>query len=118
MCPAFFVSAQTGEGLEEALSSIKPIFDARQKTIPEETLKAFLAKKMKTNSPKLLRDQKPPKVFALRQLETNPPLFELLVNHPAAISMQFRKFLENAIIKDLEFWGTPITLKLKGKDKS
>ncbi len=118
MCPAFFVSAVSGEGLDEALSAIKKIFEDRHKTIDDETLKTFLAKKMKINPPKLLRDQKPPKVLALRQTDTNPPLFELLVNHPAAISTQFRKFLENAIIKDLGFWGTPITLKLRGKDKA
>ncbi len=118
MCPAFFVSAKTGEGLEEALASIKPIYQSRRKTIDQETLNAFLAKKLKINPPKLLRDQKKPKVTGLRQIATNPPLFELLVNHPAAISMQFRKFLENGIIKDLDFWGTPISLKLKGKDKA
>ncbi|MBI5530417.1 MAG: ribosome biogenesis GTPase Der [Candidatus Doudnabacteria bacterium] len=118
MCPAFFVSAVTGEGLDEALAAIKPIFEARHKEIDQETLTAFLAKKMKINPPKLLRDQKKPKVTGLRQIATNPPMFELLVNHPAAISMQFRKFLENGIIKDLDFWGTPITLKLKGKDKA
>ena len=117
-CPVFFVSALTGKGLDEALSAIEPIFNARHTLVPEEKLKTFLTKKMKQNEPKLLRDQKKPKVFGLTQTETNPPKFELLVNYPAAISQQFRKFLENGIIKDLGFWGTPITLKLKGKDKS
>ena len=51
-------------------------------------------------------------------MEINPPKFELLVNHPAAISLQFRKFVENSIIKELDFYGTPIVLKLKGKDKT
>jgi predicted GTPase len=45
-------------------------------------------------------------------------MFELLVNHSGAISSQFRKFLENSITKFLDFYGTPITLKLRGKDKS
>ena len=88
------------------------------KTVDEETLKAFLAKKLKQNEPKLLRDQKKPKVFGLKQIDTNPPHFELLVNYPAAISSQFRKFVENSIIKELDFWGTPINFRLKGKDKS
>ncbi len=73
---------------------------------------------MKASPPKLLRDQKPPKVTGLKQLDTNPPIFELSVNHPAAISQQFRKYIENGIIKDLDFYGTPISLRLKGKDKS
>lgn len=118
MSPLFFVSAHTGEGLTEALRSVKPIYENRLKEIPPERLKTFLENKMKINPPKLLRDQKKPKVFGLVQLATNPPMFELLVNHPAAISQQFRKFVENSLIKDLDFWGTPITLKLRGKDKT
>jgi GTP-binding protein len=118
MCPLFFVSAVTGEGLEEALNSIAPIFERRNKTIDNQTLAEFLSKVLLKSPPKLLRDQKKPKVFSLHQLETNPPKFELVVNFPAAISLQFRKFTENSIIKFLDFFGTPITLKLRGKDKS
>ncbi len=118
MCPVFFVSAKTGEGLPEALEAIMPIYERRHKKIDDAVLKDFLAKKMKTSPPKLLRDQKPPKVFGLKQVDTNPPIFELSVNHPAAISQQFRKFLENSIIKELDFYGTPISLRLKGKDKA
>ena len=118
MCPLFFISAKTGEGINEAIAAIKPIFEARNKKIDDEILKEFLFKKLKTNPPKLLRDQKNPKVFSLRQIDVNPPKFELLVNHPAAISMQFRKFMENSIIKEMGFWGTLITLKVIGKDKA
>ncbi len=118
MSPLIFVSALDGEGIDEALQAIKPIYEARHKTIPQPELTEFLAKVMKKNPPKLLRDQKKPKVTGLKQIATNPPMFELAVNHPAAISAQFRKFLENSIIKYLDIWGTPITVKLKGKDKS
>lgn len=117
MCPVFFVSGLTGEGLQEAISAIPAIFNTRNKKIDNQTLSEFLSRKLKTNPPKLLRDQKQPKVFSLHQTNINPPTFELLVNHPAAISVQFRRFLENSIIKDLDFWGTPIILKLTGKDK-
>lgn len=118
MNPMFFVSALTGEGVNEALEAVKPIYEARHKVVPQEDIDKLLAKKMKQNAPKLLRDQKEPKVFGLKQIDTNPPLFELYVNFPAAISMQFRKFVQNAIIKDLGFWGTPVNLRLRGKDKS
>jgi len=118
MSPLFFVSGKTGEGLDEAVDAIGPIHERRNKKIDNQTLSEFLNKKMKKNPPKLLRDQKKPKIFSLHQTDTNPPTFELLVNHPAAISMQFRRFLENSIIRDLDFWGTPISLRLKGKDKA
>ncbi len=118
MCPLFFVSGKTGQGLNQALTAIKPIYERRHKTVDNQTLSEFLMKAMQKNSPKLLRDQKKPKVFSLHQTDANPPHFELLVNHPAAISQQFRRFLENSIIKELDFWGTPIVLRLRGKDKT
>lgn len=117
MCPIFFVSGKTGQGLAEAVDALKPIWLRRNKQTDNQTLSEFLSKAMAKNPPRLLRDQKKPKVFSLRQTDINPPVFELLVNHPAAISQQFRKFLENSIIKHLDFWGTPIKLKLLGKDK-
>lgn len=117
MSPVFPVSALTGQGLNDALSAIKPIFEARHKTASQDELDVFLQNKLKNNPPKLLRDQKKPKVFRLAQVAANPPMFELLVNHPAAISKQFRDFLRNRIIKELNFWGTPVVLKLRGKDK-
>jgi GTPase len=115
MCPMFFVSGKTGEGLTEALEAVQPIYERRHKEVSAEELNALLKKWMKKNPPKLLRDQKQPKVYGLTQLATNPPLFELLVNVPAAISMQFRKSIQNAIIKELDFWGTPVNLTLRKK---
>lgn len=117
MCPVFFVSGKTGQGIDEAIAAIAPIYERRHKTIEEDVLKDFLAKALKKNPPQLIRDQKQPKVFGLNQTDTNPPRFELYVNHPAAISTQFRKFLENSIIRLLDFYGTPIVFKLRGKDK-
>ncbi len=117
MCPLIFVSAVSGKGLDEAISALKPIYDRRHKLADEQSLNDFLQKLLKKNPPKLLRDQRKPKVFSLRQTDVNPPAFELFVNYPAAISTQFRKFVENSIIKYLDFWGTPIILRLRGKDK-
>ncbi len=118
MCPVFFVSGKTGKGLKEALDAIKPIYDRRHKSLTKETLQEFLTKALKKNEPKLLRDQRKPKVLGLTQVDVNPPAFQLYVNYPAAISMQFRKFLENSIIRELDYYGTPIVVRLKGKDKS
>jgi GTP-binding protein len=116
--PLVFVSAETGLGLEEALAKIPEIYERRQKTIPQEELDKLLAKTLRDNEPKLLRDQRKPKVLGLTQIATNPPLFELFVNYPAAISEQYRKYVQKAIVQSLDFWGTPITLNIRGKDRS
>lgn len=115
--PLVFTSALNGDGIDEAIKAVKPIYDNRQKTIAQEDLDRLLSGTLKRNPPKLLRDQKKPKVFGLNQIATNPPMFQLLVNYPATISQQYRRHVLNQIIERLEFWGTPVVLKLKGKDK-
>ena len=113
--PVFFVSAVTGDGLNEALAAIKPIHEARGKTITQEELDRLLEYTMKKNPPRRMLDQKVPKVHGLTQTGTFAPMFNLLVNHPAAISTQYRRYLEKEIIKKLDFWGTPIKINLEKK---
>jgi GTP-binding protein len=115
--PLFFVSAETGAGISEALAATQPIFANRHKQVDQEEISKLLAKTMKKNPPKWVRDQKKPKVFGLTQTETNPPLFELYVNHSAAISEQYRRYLQKTIIKQLDFYGTPVNLRIKSQDK-
>jgi GTPase len=115
--PLIFVSASTGHGIAEAIKTIKPIYDNRHKVIEQEELDKLLTGVLKRNPPMLLRDQKKPKVLGLKQTATNPPLFELLVNYPAAISQAFRRHLLKRLMKTFDFWGTPVALRLHGKDK-
>jgi GTPase len=113
--PVFFVSAATGEGVEETLSAIKPIYEARAKVVTQEDLDRLLAYTIEKNPPRRMLDQKVPKVYGLTQTGSFAPMFNLIVNHPAAISTQYRRFLEKQIIQKLGFWGTPIKLNLQKK---
>ncbi len=113
--PVFFVSAQTGEGLEEALRAIKPIYQARGKVMPQEDLDRLLEYTLKKNPPRRMLDQKEPKIYGLEQIGTYAPMFNLIVNHPAAISTAYKRFLEKEIIKKMDFWGTPIKIHLTKK---
>ncbi len=114
--PVFMISADTGEGLEKVLDAIKPIYDNRMKEVDQANIDTLWEKTMKTNPPKRMLDQKVPKVYGLSQIQTDPPAFLLTVNHPAAISMQYKRYLLKQIIKHLDFWGTPIKLHLRKKE--
>lgn len=115
--PLIFVSAQTGQGINGVIEALKPIYANRHKVIDQDKIDQLLKTTLKFNAPKRLRDQKIPKVMGLKQLATNPPVFQLLVNYPATISQAYRRYLLKHIMKAFDFWGTPVTLKLKGKDK-
>ncbi len=115
--PVFMVSAENGKGVQEAIDAIKPIYANRQKIIDQEDLDKVLEQTLKTNPPKRLRDQREPKVYGLSQVETNPPLFKLLVNKSGAISTQYRRFLLKHLIKRLDLWGTPISIQVRERGK-
>ncbi len=113
--PVVPISAKENTGTEDVLNYILEIEANRKKEIDDERMSGFLQSKMKANPPKRIRDERVPKIYSLRQENTNPPVFLMSVNEPSAISMQFRKFLENSIIRELGFWGSPIQLRLERK---
>ncbi len=113
--PAVPVSATSGEGVSDVLNYILEITASRNKEIDNQTLSEFFYEKLKNRPPQRVRDERVPRVYSLHQIGTNPPIFKMLVNSPSAISMQFRRFIQNSIIKELGFWGTPIKLKLEAK---
>lgn len=114
--PVFMVSAKNGKGVKEVIDAIKPIYENRQKVIPQESLDLVLQQTLKTNPPKRMRDQREPKVYSLTQLETNPPSFKLEVNRSGAISTQYKRFLLKHLIKRLDLWGTPIKLHVRTRE--
>jgi len=113
--PAVPVSAVTGEGVEDILDYVLDIEKNRRKEISDEDIKDFLMRKIKANPPRRIRDERIPKIYSIRQEASNPPSFLMEVNVPAAISMSFRKFVENAMVRELGFWGVPIKLRLEAK---
>ncbi len=113
--PAVPISAKTGTGINDILKYIAQIQENRQKRVDNQILSEFLFAKLKLRPPQRIRDERAPRVYSLAQIDVDPPIFKMMVNKPSAISMQFRKFLQNAIIKELGFWGTPILLKLEAK---
>lgn len=113
--PVVPISAKDNVGTDAILDYILEIEVNRQKEFSDEAIGAFLQQKMKENPPKRVRDERVPKIYSLRQVGTNPPVFMMAVNEPSAISQMFRKFLENSIIRELGFWGSPIQLRLERK---
>ncbi len=112
-CPVFFISADTGAGIKEALGAVKSVFDSNRKTAEPEQVEKLLESILKTNPPRRMLDQREPKVYGLAQVDVNPPSFELEVNRSGAISEEFRRYLMKQVIKRLDFWGTPIKIYYK-----
>lgn len=113
--PIVPISAKSGTGIDTVLDYALKIKVNRKKEIDNQTLSEFFSKKNLQRQPQRIRDERVPKVYSLHQVDVDPPVFMMTVNEPSAISMQFRKFIQNSIVKELDFWGTPVILKLQPK---
>ena len=113
--PVVPISAKSGEGVKDILKYILQIKANRLRKIDDETLNRFFYGKLKERQPQRLKDERIPKVFTLRQVDVDPPVFELTVNKASAIQTQFKRYIQNAIVKKFDFWGTPVMLRLVPK---
>jgi GTP-binding protein len=109
--PVLFTSAQTGQGLDIVLKFALDSFAAGAGEIDPGELDDFLAKTIKENMPGKMDDQRAPKLFNLKQIGTNPPVFKIMVNFPAAIAGSWKKWFEKQFRLKFGFEGTPIIIK-------
>jgi GTP-binding protein len=114
--PVVFVSAKTGQRIEQVLDLALSIRRERQKRIPtgvlNETLRKALAEHQAPSSRgKLL------KLFYITQVSVDPPTFVVKVNDPQLVHFSYRRFLENRLREQFGFFGTPIRLYFRPRGK-
>ncbi len=115
--PVLFVSAQFGEGVDQALPTAKKIFQDRQKRIPTALLNEEVQKILSSHSPPSVRGRQL-KISYVTQAEVNPPTFVFFVNDPKLLHFSYQRYLENRLREAFGFGGISLKLifKRKGKD--
>ena len=109
--PVLFVSAKTSQGLDLLLKFAQQAFAAGNKEIPAEELDQFLEKILEEKMPGKMEDQRAPKIYNLKQIGTNPPIFKMTVNFPAAVATAWKKWFEKQFRLKFGFEATPIDIK-------
>lgn len=110
--PILFFSAKTGKGTPEILTSIKCIFEERNKRIPTAQLNKWIPEVYYGH---VLPTQgtKKGKIKYLSQVDSNPPKFLFSVNNQKAFHYTYLRYLENKIREKYGFFGTPIQIEMK-----
>ena len=115
--PIMFTSGLTGEGVHKIFPTIVDIWEARHTEIPTNTLRLFLEKATKEHRPSRGKGTRHPKLLGIRQLETSPPVFEIIVKYRTSLHRSYVNYLENKLREQFNFFGTPIVIKLKKQRK-
>ena len=107
--PIIFVSAKTGQRLEQLPEMIKRVADNHNKRVQSATLNDVVMDAIALN-PTPSDNGKRLRVYYATQVAIAPPTFVVFVNDPKMMHFSYERFLENQIREHFDFEGTPIHL--------
>jgi GTPase len=110
--PITFISALTGERVNEALELLKFSIDQNSIRIKTGLLNEVLEEAFQLREPPSNKGKRL-KLFYATQTATNPPTFVFFVNNPELMHFTYQRYLENSLRKAFGFVGTSIRFSLK-----
>ena len=112
--PLVFVSARTGQNVDEILPTALRVQEERLVRIPTAELNRILRDAEEKHAPPTRAGRKL-RLYYGTQVRSNPPTFLFHVNDPALVHFSYRRFLENQIRKQHGFAGTPLIFSFRKK---
>lgn len=110
--PIVFTSAATGYRVHQLFPLIAQAFAARQQVVSDDVLKDFMKRMIKKHLPTRGKGVRHPRIVAIRQLATNPPVFDITVKAKTSLHQSYINFLENQMRIEFGFFATPLVMKL------
>lgn len=115
--PIVLVSGKTGYRIHDIFPLIIRAWEARKTEIVPTLLKKFLNYTTKKHLPSRGKGTRQPKILGLKQLNSNPPIFEIIVKFRTSLHRSYIKYLENRLREQFDFFATPIVIKLQKSKK-
>jgi|SoiMethySBSTD1v2_1073268.scaffolds.fasta_scaffold87432_5 GTP-binding protein len=115
--PIRFVSAKTGSGVTDLVTTAQRVYGEHGKRIATAELNRFYAEVCETHPPPTFRGRAV-RVFYLNQPATHPPVFVLWANRPELVHYGYRRFLSNQLRERFGFEGTPLRIVTRRRSKS
>lgn len=113
--PIIFTSALTGQRVEQIIDIALNVMTERSKRIPTGDLNRLLRDVIVRHAPPT-KPGKWVKFYYLTQAATEPPTFVFFCNAPQNVHFSYRRYLENTLRKHFGFTGTPIDIRLRGRN--
>ena len=115
--PMLFISAKTGQRVDQVLPEALRIQEERLAKISTSALNRILMNAQDMHAP-TSRTGRILRIYYGTQVRSDPPTFMLYVNDPKLAHFTYLRYLENQIRKEYLFTGTPIRLVLKGRSRT
>jgi GTP-binding protein len=112
--PLLFISARTGQRVDQVLPLALRVQEERLVRLPTSKINRVLIEAQDRQAAPA-RAGRQLKVFYGTQVRSEPPTFLIYVNDPSLLHFSYRRFLENRLREEYGFLGTPIRLVAKGR---
>ncbi len=114
--PAIFISALTGQRVDQVLPAALRVQEARFVRIPTADLNRILQEAVARHSPPS-KAGKRLKFYYATQATVDPPTFLFFVNDPRLVHFSYERYLENRLREHYGFLGTPLRLSFRKRGK-
>ncbi len=112
--PVLFISAKTGQRVQQALQVALQVRAERTHRISTADLNRLLQDAVARHPPKSKSGQWP-RFYYVTQPEVDPPTFVFFVNDHKLIHFTYERYLENRIREAYSFLGTPLRLVFRSR---
>ncbi len=109
-----FISAKTGQRLEQIFDTAREIQNERQKRISTGLLNKVISEAYSLNPPSSIKG-KMLRIYYSTQAKTAPPTFVIFVNNKDLIQDHYKRYLSKKLRENFGFFGTPIVVSYRQK---
>lgn len=114
--PVLFISALTGQRVDQVLPTALRAYEARMIRIPTGDLNRIVGRALSAHAPPSKSGRRL-KIYYAAQVRVDPPTFVFHVNDPALMHFTYERFLENRIREGYDFFATPLRLSFRRRTR-
>ena len=107
--PILFVSAKTGQNLEQIPQLVKEVYRNQTQRIQSSVLNDLLLEASKLAPTPMIKGKRL-RLYYMTQVSVNPPTFVVFVNDPELLHFSYQRFLINQLRENFNFIGTPLKI--------
>lgn len=111
--PIQFISAKTGEKVQKIFDLILETSAAGKTELSDTKMKHFLSKIVKIHRPAKASGIKPPHIYEIKQVSTNPMRFTIRIGANDTLHFSYLRFIQNKLREYFDLKAAPIKLKIE-----
>ena len=111
--PVMPVSAKNKWHVGKLLTRIIELNENRHRQFPQSALDRLLKAAVKRRRPQKKKGPEAPYIHTIKQLDTAPPTFEIVIQNQDTLAESYVRFIEKMFRQKFDFEGTPIRLYVR-----